>query len=288
MNADVLTVSSPNSVPIRIVQLTDPHLFVDTGARLLGMNTEDSFQSVIRLIQHEQRLPSAPGAAVTDATVQLILATGDIAQAPSKPVYQRFLQTMQALHAPYVWLQGNHDLSQLFIQSGDDSAWVNKNVIELGSDWVVLMLNSAKDHEIGGSFSAEELDWLRLQLARYPTRHVLIALHHNPLTVDSRWIDASGLANAADFWAIIQDAPQVRLVIHGHIHQEFEAVHHGITVLGCPSTCVQFKPLSQTFTVDLLPPGYRWFDLYPDGRFETAVSRVRELPAGIDIHSAGY
>jgi Icc protein len=288
LNADVLLVASPNTVPIRIVQLTDPHLFVDKAACLLGINTEDSFQSVIDLIRSEQILPHTPEANTSEHTVQLFLATGDIAQAPSSAVYQRFLATMQTLQAPYVWLQGNHDLSQIFIESGHYSAVANNNVIELGTDWVILMLNSAKDHEIAGSFSEEELAWLRLQLARYPTRHILVALHHNPLIVDSAWIDASGLSNAADFWAIIREAPQVRLVIHGHIHQEFSAIQHGVTVLGCPSTCVQFKPLSHTFTVDLLAPGYRWFDLYPDGRFESAVSRVSAMPAGIDVHSAGY
>lgn len=284
MNADVLTISSLSYEPIRIVQVSDPHLFEDTRMCLLGMNTEDSFRSVVDLIQREQ--PLATTAALPSA-VQLFVATGDIAQSPSPNVYQRFLTTMKTLASPCVWLQGNHDLKQIFEQCGQSVA-ANSNIIELGNAWVVLMLNSAKDHEIGGSFSETELAWLRTQLSRYPERHILIALHHNPLPVGSAWIDASGLANARDFWDIIHAAPQVRLVLHGHSHQEFAAEQGALRVLGCPSTCVQFKPLSQRFTVDMIPPGYRWIDLYPDGRFESAVSRVTAMPSGVDVDSQGY
>ena len=35
-------------------------------------------------------------------------------------------------------------------------------------------------------------------------------------------------------------------------------------------------------------PGYRWFDLHPDGRIETGVSRVSGKHYIIDYKSAGY
>lgn len=290
MNADVLTIASPSHeatpAPIRIVQLSDPHLFADTGVRLLGINTEASFQAVVDLIRHEQTFTS-PAASATSHAVQLLLATGDIAQTPSRAVYQRFLAAMDTLGAPCVWLQGNHDLKGIFQQS-HDRIEANCNVIELGHDWVVLMLNSSKENEIGGYFSAAELAWLQRQLASYPDRHLIVALHHHPLPVGSAWIDASGLANAHDFWDIIHGAPQVRLVLHGHSHQEFSAQHGKLSVLGCPSTCIQFKPLSEKFTVDLKPPGYRWLDLYADGHIDSAVSRLAVMPTGIEVDSLGY
>lgn len=284
MKADVLTIYSPTPAPIRIVQISDPHLFEDTRTDLLGVNTEDSFQSVIDLIRREQSCATSLSA---NPAVQLFVATGDIAQSPSQTVYQRFLATMHSLSSPCVWLQGNHDLQPIFQQSTDSIA-ANSNVIELGQDWVLIMLNSAKENEIGGFFSEIELAWLRCQLAAYPQRHIIIALHHHPLPVGSRWIDDSGLSNASDFWDILRDAPQVRVVIHGHSHQEFNAAHGTLSVLGCPSTCIQFKPQSEKFTVDRLPPGYRWLDLYPDGHYTSAVSRLATLPSGLDLDSRGY
>jgi Icc protein len=55
-----------------------------------------------------------------------------------------------------------------------------------------------------------------------------------------------------------------------------------------PSTCVQFKPLSKDFAIDDVAPGYRWLDLYPDGRVETAVSRVDGVKFEVDFSVKGY
>jgi hypothetical protein len=41
-----------------------------------------------------------------------------------------------------------------------------------------------------------------------------------------------------------------------------------------PATCMQFKPKTAEPQLDDLPPGYRWFELYPDGRLETGVERI--------------
>lgn len=55
-----------------------------------------------------------------------------------------------------------------------------------------------------------------------------------------------------------------------------------------PSTCVQFKPRQAEFTLDDLPPGFRWFELYPDGHIVSAVGRAGARPRGVDLLSAGY
>ena len=51
------------------------------------------------------------------------------------------------------------------------------------------------------------------------------------------------------------------------------AVKKWYSVFSPPSTCIQFKRNSDEFALDFLPPGYRWINLYPDGRLETAVER---------------
>lgn len=287
MLTNVLSIATIDQTkPIRMVQISDSHLFEDPTARFLGMNTEDSFQSVKELIQQEQPLQNPPEQNSADNTVSLFIATGDIAQTPSASTYARFLEHMKAFDQPCVWLQGNHDLKHLLLETHQQQA--NANLIELGQQWLVIMLNSSNDHEIEGRFSAEELNWLTTQLTSYPNRHIIVALHHNPLKIHSNWLDQCGLSNADDFWSIIDHAPHIKAVVHGHVHQVFEATRGSVKIWSCPSTCIQFKPLCEKFTVDNLPPGYRWFDLYADGRIESQISRIEQMPAGVDFDSLGY
>lgn len=287
MLTNVLSIATTDQTkPIRIVQISDSHLFEDPKAQFLGMNTEDSFQSVMELIKQEQPLKNNVNQSTEISDVSVFVVTGDIAQTPSAGTYARFLASMKTFDKPYVWLQGNHDLNHLLLTSSDHQA--NTNIIELGQQWLVVMLNSSNDHEIEGRFSSNELNWLTEQLKKYPNRYTIVALHHNPLKIQSEWLDQCGLSNADEFWAVIDKAPQVRAVIHGHVHQVFEATRGQVKIWACPSTCIQFKPQSETFAVDNLPPGYRWFDLYADGRISSNVSRIEQMPAGVDFDSLGY
>jgi 3',5'-cyclic-AMP phosphodiesterase len=270
-----IAITDPNQ-PIRIIQISDSHLFENPDTELLGMNTEKSFQAVVRLIKEEN----------VEKTLSLLIATGDIAQTSSVKSYARFLDTMQTFKEPCVWLQGNHDLTDSFLAPQNNAA--NMNVILLGTRWVIIMMNSSCDHEIAGYFSEEELSWLTQQLAEYSDRHTLIAMHHHPIPVRSKWLDNNNLRNAEDFWMMIDQSPQVKAVVHGHVHQNLEATRGAVKVWACPSTCVQFKPHCDTFTLDDLAPGYRWLDLYNDGHINTDISRLTTMPAGVDLKSTGY
>lgn len=286
MLTNVLSIATTDQTkPIRIVQISDTHLFANPKAQFLGMNTEESFLSVLALIKQEQHLEILVDQDNKDL-VAVFIATGDIAQTPSAATYNRFLENMTAFERPCVWLQGNHDLNQLLCEAPDQQA--NANIIELGQNWLVIMLNSSNDHEIGGHFSTGELAWITHQLNAYPNRYIIVAMHHNPLKIQSEWLDQCGLSNAEAFWAIIDHAPQVKAVIHGHVHQVFEAKRGHVQIWSCPSTCIQFKPQSETFAVDHLPPGYRWFDLYADGRIDSNISRIAKIPEGVDFDSLGY
>jgi Icc protein len=38
----------------------------------------------------------------------------------------------------------------------------------------------------------------------------------------------------------------------------------------------------------MLAPAYRWFDLYADGRLETAVERLKDYTIKVDMNAGGY
>ena len=95
----------------------------------------------------------------------------------------------------------------------------------------------------------------------------------------SRWLDAVGLANAADLWSVVDAHPHVRGIVWGHVHQSYEGERQGVRLFGTPSTCAQFLPHSDRYAVDSRPPAYRCFDLFDDGRIQTEVHWVDRLAA---------
>jgi len=64
---------------------------------------------------------------------------------------------------------------------------------------------------------------------------------------------------------LIARTGKVRAAIFGHVHQAFEGSHESIKIIGTPSTCRQFKVVSDEFALDDNPPAYRRISLLPDG-----------------------
>lgn len=260
--------------PIRLVQISDSHLFKDTQRTLLGLNTEQSFLTVLDLILQQQ------------PAIDLLLTTGDIAQQPDIDTYQRYLSHTSQIQAPHFCVQGNHDLDHPFHQSVTRNQLPCEVVI---GNWCCILLDSSVDHEIAGSFSPETLQYVEAALQRQHDKHVLIAMHHNPIAVGSAWLDQHMLKNSQQFLDLIYQYSQVKVVIHGHVHQAFQRDINNILFLACPSTSLQFKPLSQTFGIDDVNPGYRWFDLFPDGQLQTGIARTTLcVNQHIEYASQGY
>jgi Icc protein len=258
-----------------VVQISDSHLFASREGRLLGLNTEDSLQLVLDRVVSEQ------------SCIDVVLATGDISQDGSVESYKRFQQHLARLKAPSYWLQGNHDLTAPMVNTLGGRSHLSPCLIELGP-WRIIMLNSSVEHHVPGDFAASELEFLRTALEQSRGHHTLVCMHHHPLPMGCRWLDTQVVKNAADFWAILDGVDHVRGILWGHVHQESDQQRKGVRLMSVPSTCVQFKPLSDDFAVDKVSPGYRWLDLHTDGRIDSAVSRVQGVEFQVDMSVKGY
>lgn len=263
------------SRPHRVVQISDSHLFASTEGRLLGLNTEDSLKLVLDKVAAEQ------------SGIDVILATGDLSQDGTPAAYARFHQHLSRFQVPNYWLQGNHDITAPMLSTLGGQSHISPCLIEQGQ-WRIIMLNSSVEHEVPGHFEPEELDYLKRALEQTRDYHVMVCLHHHPVPMGCAWLDTQVVRNAESFWSIIDQFPQVRAILWGHVHQESDQMRKGVRLMSVPSTCVQFKPKSSDFAVDDVAPGYRWLDLYDDGRIETAVSRVEGVKFEVDFSVKGY
>lgn len=259
---------------VRLVQLSDTHLFAELDKQLLGMATQHSFTHVLELVRAEQ------------PQIDAVLCTGDISQDASAQSYQRFAEMVASLGAPMRWLAGNHD-ERLALQQACAGTEQLQSVSDLGA-WRIVMLDSSVAGEVYGELAQDQLQILEQALSSAGERYILIALHHHPMAIGSVWLDRIGLHNAEQLHAIIQRYNRVKVVLWGHVHQAFDQHKNGVRWLASPSTCVQFTPQSEDFAVDDQAPGYRWLHLYADGQIETGVSRVQGVEFAIDLASGGY
>lgn len=246
---------SPDSTPLRVLQVTDTHLFADPGGTLHGVNTRETLQ---RVLEAAARRPQP----------DLVLATGDLVH-DQPAAYPALAQMLRQLRAPVAAIAGNHDDAGE-LRAMQTSGLHVGGMQRLGS-WRILLLNTQVSGKVGGHLNQAELAFLQDELRTAGGAHVLIALHHHPVPLHSAWLDRIALDNPDDFFDIVDRSESVRGIIWGHVHQEFDAVRRGVRLLAAPSTCVQFLPNSRDYAVDDKPPGMRWLSLHKDGRIETEV-----------------
>lgn len=260
---------------MRLIQITDCHLGAQQSESLLGLNTDQSLDDVLQLIQ------------ASESAFDHLLCTGDIASEAHTACYVRFQQILRGYFSqPLSWLAGNHDSADL-MTANQQQLDIQNRLVVLG-DWVLVLLDSSVPGQVYGQLAASELDFLEHALQTHRDKHLMVCMHHQPVLVGSAWIDQYIVRNADAFFQLIDGYPQVKIVSWGHVHQEFQQQRKGVTLLATPSTCVQFKPKCDNFTVDTQMPGYRWFELRDDGSFDTGVLRVTNKHYVIDYKSAGY
>jgi len=246
---------------IRIVQITDLHLFADKQQDLLGIKTWDSFQAVVDAMQPD----------IVDA--DFILVTGDVSQDQSKASYALACSVLDKLGKPVHILPGNHDVPQVMRAAMATQFIGVENFLDFGS-WHILLLDSSIPHQVSGHIDTTQLEQLKAHLAAYPDKFHLICLHHHPIEIQSHWLDAHRLKEGALFLDELAQFKQVKSVLFGHIHQEFHARYAHFDLWATPATSVQFKPKAYDFTVDDVQPGYRIIELSAEGQISTSVKRI--------------
>lgn len=261
--------------PLRIVQISDTHLFEDQSRELAGRNTWNSFLAVRDLVLAKHPDPD------------MILLTGDLSQDFSDESYQHLAGAMESFSCPIYWIPGNHDKSvDLKRVMSSTQCKPDKDIVT--DAWHIVLLDSSVEGKVFGEFSEAELHHLSEAVGMYPEKYFMVCLHHHPISVDVSWLDNIGLKHPDRFLGLVNQHPNLRLIAWGHIHLQFEKQEGDVQYLSVPSTCIQFSPDSDNFELDRRLPGYRWFELSDDGSVLTGVNRVNELDDNVDYSIAGY
>ena len=229
---------------VRLLQLSDTHLFAQAERTLLGVNTRESFLAVLQQVADEAE------------PFDMVLVTGDISQDYSAASYQFF------------------------------AAQIETQV--LCGRWQMVLLNSEVYAAAHGWLQRSQLEYLSACAREHPELHLLCSLHHLPRLVGSAWLDTQTLHNQDEFHAVCRDLPSLRVVLSGHVHQEYDETIAGVRYLATPSTAIQFEPRSPDFMLSALPPGWRYLELREDGSIETRVCRLSHGHFEPSFSASGY
>ena len=246
---------------LRVLQITDTHLFADENGDLLGVKTAQSFNAVLEEIQKQ------------NIDFDFVLMTGDISQDYSVESYQRFANMIKCLNKPVFFLPGNHDdgplMYRIFNRLGVSTA---RNII--CGNWQFILLNSEVYGVAHGWVQRDQLEYAERCVEEHPNLHSVVCIHHLPLLVGSDWLDTQTLHNQDEFHVFMQRFPAVKLVLSGHVHQEVDVIRQNIRYIATPSTSIQFVPKSRDFALDSKGPGWRYFSFSKDGSIDTVVCRL--------------
>ncbi len=245
---------------MRIIQLTDCHIYGDAASSFDGINTRKSFERVVEEIQKVNQ-------------PDLVVGTGDLSMDGSPQSYTWLHRRLVKIDAPTMLIPGNHDQQDELASVAGSKCYLKYS--SLTSDfWCFHFINTAHAGSHSGRILDSDLSALSSNLRDNRKMYHAIFMHHPPVRVGSIWLDDIGLMNVTEFWRSIEHVPNVKLIVCGHVHQELDIVRNNVRVLTSPSTCLQFKPLTQKYSADALEPGFRVIDFLADGLIATHVIRV--------------
>jgi Icc protein len=240
---------------LRVLHLTDPHLFADPDGNLRGTVTHSSLSAVLAHYRD------------SGWQADVVAVTGDLIQDDSAQAYEHFRQLLGGLDLPVYCVPGNHDVRDLMRPALAAAPFHYCATLER-DNWLIVGIDSCVSDQAGGSVTVDELARLDDAIATSDADNVMVCLHHPPVPMGSKWLDSVGLDNGESVLAGLAHSGKVRLAILGHVHQAYEAEHAGVRIIATPSTCSQFAIGSDEFATDDKPPAYRRIELHSDGRFD--------------------
>ena len=227
------------------------------------METNASLAAVLSHYQH------------SNWNADIVVVTGDLIQDDSEQAYERFCEMLGALELPVYCVPGNHDVREKMRAALSDDPFHYCEPFK-SNDWLLLGMDSCAAGRAGGLATPRDLARLDEAIASTYSRHIMICLHHPPVSMGSAWLDTVGLDNGEEFLQHATASEKVKLAIFGHVHQEHDSQQGSLRIIGTPSTCRQFERGSDEFAIDELPPAYRRIILHSDGTFESELIWVED------------
>ena len=191
-----------------------------------------------------------------------VLVTGDISDDGSAEGYAIARAELDRFELPLLVLPGNHDRRDPMRTAFADAPGMPEQglidwTVQIG-DTMVVGLDTLIEGEGGGELRRESLAHLASSIEQIGNQHLLVSLHHPPMTTGIRFIDRIALKNPKDLLQTLALAPVHTQIIAGHVHGIHVAQFAGHAVMTAPAMCSAFE-------FDVSPGATVGFHLSPRG-----------------------
>lgn len=222
---------------MRILHLTDTHLFADPAARHYDrIATAEALRAVL------ESLSGLRG-------VDLVVHSGDASEDGSVASYRLLHEMLDPfaarLGAKLVVAMGNHDVPSAYAQvagPGDHAAPYQDRVVTTGDGARAVVLDTSVPGAGYGHLDPVQLDWLRRILAVPARRGTVLVLHHPPLVAATPLLRALDLDGLDDLAAAIEGT-DVRVILSGHYHHAVDGRLGAVPVHVAPGVTNVVDPL---------------------------------------------
>jgi len=244
---------------ITVIQITDTHIH-DQQDKLFKKTRPDI--SLNKIIQH---------AIHNIKNINHVVLTGDLTHDGTEAACTRLADLLSQFNCPVYVTPGNHD-STNNIQQHLLNKQINMPENIETEHWQLLFADSHIENQPAGLIKNSQLKKLSLQLQQCK-KPALLFTHHPPVKINSLWLDEIGMQNGKYILQQLSCFDQLQAIAFGHIHQSWQSQYQHIEILGTPSTCIQFRAGSESYSTDDLSPGYRVFQLHDNGYLSSNVIR---------------
>jgi len=267
---------------IRIGQLSDTH-FLEPGEQPeggFGYDIDAAFDAVLGDVEQ--------------ASLDLIVVTGDVADHGRPDQYRIAADAFRRLPAPVVVTPGNHDQDAAYSAGMTDerittgAAVTTPRTVDI-ENWCFLLVDTNAglmlDDPDGpdgaridpdyhdrlwgnGLLGTTEAEWIRDACATTEAEHVFVWQHH-PVGTGNGAVGPTA-AFEAEWRDLLDSTTKIRGIGAGHTHMPRVADFHGCPVHVCPSLKANFDAEITT----MLPPGWLSYDFEVNGTFTSEVHLV--------------
>ncbi|PNT87805.1 phosphodiesterase [Coxiella burnetii] len=220
---------------IKIAQVSDLHLTSENCETSRGRysNAMNVFSAISLSGQHD-----------------MIFITGDISDDYTENSYKQLLEMLKKLTCRVFVIPGNHDDVNLMNKIIPEKYLFSPETVTSFNTFDFLFVNTVVNGEIHGLLTDQDLSLLQNHLENSGNKKKCIIMHHNPIPLNRKIYDKYMLLNYQDFLRIICLYDNVKLVIFGHVHNDYTISYRQTLFSSAPATCYQIKKFESDIIIE--------------------------------------